>query len=218
MPCANGLKLGGAGSGMAEFVRDVSALQGCLERMLAGPAEAVAFWNATRDFRVVLRRDPCVDSEDEEEGRCWELCVWPPEDDGDEEDEGGARSRLADALDLEYGGVWDEDVFVVHSFQRDEPDKECMRAAINEVYNIAVCPCGAHLIRDGGSVCLACHLSHDPARDARHFCAICQQHGSQRHMVRQACCGQMLHRACLSGTRDPRCPLCRASGPEAACK
>lgn len=212
MPNTNGLKLGRAARvAMAQFVRDVESLRGCLQRARAG-CGPVVFWNATRDFRIVLRLTDDEDEDDEEDGlgADWELCVWPPDEDDDgSDDEGRPARRLADVLDMEYGGFWDGDLYVVRAFDADDPDLEGMREAINAAYGSVVCPCGAHLIKDGGGMCLACHLSHDPAKDARHFCAICQEHGSQRHMVRQACCGQLLHRVCLAGSRDPRCPLCR---------
>lgn len=186
----------------------------CLLRMHAHN-DAVIFWNASRDFRMLLRNDPT------ETGTiAFELCIVP--DDDDEEDEDGGSS-LARVLQLEHDGYMDDDgAFVVDafSFAMDDlvrsPDLlEGAKACVNRVHAYALCMCGQHFVKDGAATCLYCQLTEDPA-DGRHFCAICHDTGAPRHMAKQACCGQMLHRACLATwrctSRDARCPLCRSSG------
>lgn len=199
---------------MTALVKDCKSMLACVLRMHAHN-DAVIFWNAARDFRMLLRNDPS------DPGTiAFELCI-VPDDDEDEDDQGS----LARVLQLEHDGYMDDDgLFVVDtfSFAMDEvarsPDLlEGAKACVNRVHAYTLCMCGQHFVKDGATTCLFCQLTEDPAAPdagARHFCAICHDTGPPRYMTKQACCSQMLHRACLATWRctsgDTRCPLCRS--------
>lgn len=197
------------------LVKDCQSMLACVLRMHTHDNGAIVFWNASRDFRMLLRNDP------EEPGTvAFELCIVHDNDDDDDPD------VLTEALQLEHDGYMDEDgMFVVDTFSyaMDElvrsPDLlEDARACVNRVHAYSLCKCGKYFVKDGAASCLFCQLTEDPVAPdagARHFCTICHDTGGSRHMVKQACCGQMLHRACLatwrSTSRDTRCPLCRSA-------
>lgn len=199
---------------MTDLVKDCKSMLACVMRMHTNN-DAVLFWNASRDFRMLLRNDP-----DEPGTVAFEVCIIPDDDDD------GDGDTLAHVLELEHDGYMDDDgLFVVDSFNfaMDElvrsPDLlAAAKSCVNRVHAYALCKCGQHFVKDGAATCLFCQLTEDPATpDAavRHFCAICHDTGAARHMIKQACCTQMLHRACLatwrSTSRDTRCPLCRAT-------
>lgn len=202
------------------LVRDCAALLACAMRLHLSN-EAVAFWNASREFRMLLRNDPT-----EPGVVAFELCIMPGDEDDDEGDD-----RLARVLELEHDGYLDDDdgLFVLagYSFPLEDvvrsPDMlEEARAYVNRVHAYSICKCGAYLIKDGARMCLFCQLTDDPSAPADQFCAICHDTGAARHMVTQACCGQALHRSCsatwASVSKDARCPLCRADpGNRQAC-
>lgn len=192
------------------LVKDAKSLLACLMRMHLSN-EAVQFWNASREFKLMLRNDPV-----EADVVSFDLCI-VPEDDEDDEDE----TLLRRVLELEHDGYDEDGAFVVdaRSFAFDElarqPDLlDEVVARINSLYAYRVCKCGAYFIKDGAPLCLFCQLTQDAAADSTaHMCPICFEHGPARHMVRQACCGQMLHSRCLAqwaaASHHARCPLCR---------
>lgn len=197
----------------ADLIKDVHSMFACVLRLHVDN-EAVAFWSASREFRMMLRNDP------QEAGTvAFELCLVPDSDDEDD-DEGMGLGRV---LDLELDGFYDEDdgMFVVETYaypldelSRDPTMLEGARARINRVHAYAVCKCRQYFVKDQGKACLFCQLTADPVADATaHFCAICRDEGPAKHMVTQACCGQMLHRSCLgvwvSTSKSGTCPLCR---------
>lgn len=196
---------------MTAIVKDVKGLLACVTRMHLSN-DALVFWNCSREFRLMLRNDP-----DEPGTLSFELCVVP----GDEEDEEEGVPDVTRVLEMEYDGFHDEGLFVVDSFSfqldeavRDPEILEAARSKINQAYSYVVCRCGAYFIKDAAKMCLFCQMSCDPAVAAEHFCAICHETSIEPHMVKQACCGQMLHRTCLARWErkgsDARCPLCRA--------
>ena len=200
---------------MAPLVHDARQLLACLVRMREGN-DAVVFWNASREFRLMLRNDPDVDDDE----LAFDLCIVPEDDDSDDEcDSGGLVRRV---LELEHDGYEEDGLFVVdsQSFQLDDLKRrpsllDDSVERINAVYNYCVCPCGAYLIKDGAKQCLYCQLTQDETQDATpHTCPICLESGSVRHMARQPCCKQLLHSRCLtawmSTGRHVRCPMCRA--------
>lgn len=191
-------------------VKDAKCLLACVTRMHLSN-EALMFWNASHEFRLMLRNDP-----DEPGVLCFELCVVP----GDEDDDPSTTPDVTRVLEMEYDGYYDDGAFIVDSFSvpLDEAVRrpellDDARRAINRVFNFGVCPCGSYFIKDAAKMCLFCQLTSG-ADDAEHFCAICHDSGIERHMVKQACCSQLLHRACLARwehkARSSRCPLCRA--------
>ena len=187
------------------LVKDDKCFLACLLRMHS-TNEAVTFWNASREFRLMLRNDP-VDADT----IAFQVCL--VEDDED-------CKGLARVLELEHDGYFEESTFVLesYSFDRDEVIKspevlQPSRTRLNEIHAFRLCPCGSYFIKDGAKMCLFCQLIGDSVQAPEHFCAICHDSSVAQHMVTQACCGQMLHRACLacweasSGQRS--CPLCR---------
>lgn len=190
-----------------EAVRDVKCMLACLLRMHMSN-DAVVFWNHSREFKIMLRNDP-VDSSTVS----FELAIVP--EDEDEED-----GTVAKVLELEYDGVDDEGLFVVESYSfdmeavvRHPEDLDDARRRLNALCLYTVCGCGAYFIKDGARTCLHCQLTADRHDAPLHFCAICHEQSIERHMVRQPCCKQLLHRACLATweakSADAQCPLCR---------
>lgn len=203
---------------MEGLVKDVQSMLACALRLHMSN-EAVLFWNASREFRMMLRNEPLDPST-----VAFEVCIVPDDDDDDDADEDeDNQSPLSTSkvLEMEHDGCYDEGLFVVetYSFPMDElvrrPEMlEDARAKVNQVYNYAVCKCRSYLIKDGAKSCLFCQLTDDAGADStEHFCAICHDSSSERYMAKQGCCGQMLHRACLAvwsaTSKDARCPLCR---------
>lgn len=169
--------------------------------------EAVVFWNHTKEFKIMLRNDPV-----EADIVAFEVCIV-----SDEDEDGG---RMAKVLEMEYDGMHDEGMFVVDTFSYDleavvrSPDVlDDARRTLNRVFNFTVCPCGKYFIKDYARMCMFCQLTKDSYDAPLHFCAICHEQSSEQLMVRQACCSQMLHRACLAlwEVKSPSrsCPLCR---------
>ncbi len=200
---------------MASLIRDSHSLLACLMRMRV-TNDAVVFWNASREFRVMLRNDPV----DEESGvLAFDACILPDDSDDEDDDEGGCPVRRA--LQLEHDGYDEDGVFVVEaqSYRLEEltrrPDLlDGAVERINTVYNYVVCKCGDYFIKDGAPQCLYCQLTQDSAADAtKHLCPICLETGPARHMARQPCCSQMMHSRCLavwkSSGRNATCPMCR---------
>lgn len=197
----------------ADLIKDVQSMFACVLRMHLDN-EAVAFWSASREFRVLLRNDP------QEAGTvAFELCIVPDSDDEDDEDEDMGVSKV---LDMELDGYYEDDgMFVVEAFtypldelSRDPTKLESARARVNRVHGYAVCKCRQYFVKDQAKACLFCQLTADPVADAAtHFCAICRDEGPAKHMVTQACCNQMLHRSCLgvwvATSKSGTCPLCR---------
>ena len=192
-------------------VSDVKCMLACLLRMHMSN-EAVVFWNHSREFKVMIRNDP-VDSETV----AFDVCIVY----GDEDDETAASQQVPKVLEMEYDGYFDDEgTFVVEdfSYKMDQvvrhPDMlDDARKKINEIHAFRICRCGSYFIKDGAALCLYCQLTDEKYDSSRHFCAICHEHSIERHMLRQPCCNQMLHRSCLSTwvitSKDTRCPLCR---------
>jgi hypothetical protein len=194
-------------------VSDVKCMLACMLRMHLSN-EAVVFWNHSREFKVMIRNDP-VDAETV----AFDVCIVY----GDEDDETVASRQVPKVLEMEYDGYFDEEgTFVVdeYSFKMDQvarhPDMlDEARKKINEIHAFRICRCGSYFIKDGGAMCLFCQLTNENYESRQHFCAICHENSIERHMLRQTCCNQMLHRSCLSTwvitSKDTRCPLCRCS-------
>lgn len=169
------------------------------------------FWNATREFRLMLRNDPFEESSG---SLAFELCIVG----GEEEEDGCPVARV---LENEYDGFADDDTFVVYAESLEVEDArrnphEALQEAcerLNAVHNYSVCRCRSYFIKDGAKMCLFCQLTSESPNPPEHMCAICHESSIERHMVKQPCCGQQLHRACLATwaatSKDTRCPLCR---------
>ena len=168
--------------------------------------EAVVFWNQSREFRLMLRNDPL------DAGTvAFELCI------ASEEDEPGDITKV---LDMEHDGYLDDGMFVVEAYSYPyselvrQPDLlDDARKKLNEVSAYTLCRCGGYFIKDSARMCLYCQLTDEAYDGKEHFCTICHDSSGERHMLKQACCGQMLHRKCLSTwestSKSKRCPLCR---------
>lgn len=192
----------------AELVKDVRRMAECVVRMQK-TNEATVFWSASREFRIMLRNVPEVDPPG---NVAFEVCVVEGPDNDEEENTGLPR-----VLELEYDGYFEEDgAFVfdlfVHTMEEIVQAPEVLEPArkrLNALHAFTICPCGAHFIKDGARMCLFCQLTADPPGE--HTCAICLETcPTARHMVKQPCCGQMLHHKCMAKWAGP-CPMCRAS-------
>lgn len=204
---------------MAPLIHDARHLLACLVRMRDAD-DGVMFWNATREFRLMLRHDPGFEDEDDEDGDmlAFDVCIVPEDSDEEEDCAGGLVRRV---LELEHEGYDEDGVFVVESrsFRLADVKRRPSLLAdaverINALYNYSVCPCAAYFIKDGAPLCLYCQLTQDEAADANlHTCPICMESSSVRQMARQPCCKQLLHSRCLTlclATGNVRCPMCRA--------
>lgn len=191
----------------ADLVKDDRCFLTCLLRMHMSN-EAFVFCSATRDFRIMLRNDP-IDATTV----AFEICVVSDE-----------KDNLVRTLEMEHDGYLDVDdnLFVMDSFSysRDEivKDPEILsqaRTRLNEIHAFRLCRCGNYFIKDVAKMCLYCQLTEESMSAPEHFCAICHETSIEKHMVKQPCCGQLLHRACIAkweGTSgQTTCPLCRCS-------
>lgn len=183
--------------------RDVTHFRAAVLRM-HDSNQAVLMWNKARDMKIMIRIDP----DEDPDAIVFEYgFVFDDEDD-----------EITRVFDLEADGYVDDGLFVVeaYSFKRqdllDHPHVlEPARQRLNELFQVTVCPCGLYLIKDKGPICLYCQMTSVSGQDREHMCAICHETSMERHMVRQACCGQPFHRACLAKwkTKSATCPMCR---------
>lgn len=192
------------------LVKDVKSLFACVLRMHLCN-QATVFWNTSREYRIMIRNAP-----DEPDTIGFEVCIVP-----DVEDDNERSRRLAAVLDLECDGFFDEGAFVVEAFSfpmcelsKDADLLDDARKCINALFCQCICPCGAYLIKDQAKMCFFCQMTHDPVNEKEQFCAICHECSVERHMTKQTCCGQFLHRACLAKWNATpiagrACPLCR---------
>lgn len=194
-----------------DLVKDVRCLHACVQR-LRNANDAVVFWNGSREFRIMLRNDP-----DDAATVSFEVCIVP-----DDDDTGQALKRVNRVLELEHDGVFDDgdSTFVMEAYSLDADDLakdprllDKAMARLNEIYKFTICGCGAYFIKDAAPTCVFCQLTEDSISSAQHFCAICHDSSTSRHMRLQACCGQMLHTTCLATweatSSSKKCPLCR---------
>ena len=184
-------------------------LRRCLERMLSGH-DAFAFPSASGELRLVLRPDPYEDDE-----RAFQLCLRVDDgeaSDGDDDEDGPPpKTKLQRALEGEYYGYFDEDVYVCGSYCLDDADDvDQALTDINRLHAAEVCKCGRHLIKDGARMCLFCQMTSMHDQPAEHTCAICMDRSIEAHFRKQPCCGQMLHKACWARCKSALCPLCRS--------
>lgn len=193
----------------AVVVHSNSSLLACLSRM-HGANHSLTMWNTSREFKVRLRNDP-----DDADRLEFDFGIVADEEDEDEAD-GALVSRI---LELEHDGFWDEGSFVVETYsierQRavDDPDLlQAARVRLNALLGVEICCCGEYLVKDGAPECLRCQLTA-PEVDPVQTCGICHEVGPGRHMARQGCCGQVLHKKCLARCAHPTCPFCRHGRP-----
>lgn len=199
-------------SSATELVKDVRCMHACALRLHMSN-DAVVFWNSSREFRLMLRNDPIDPAT-----VAFEVCIVS----GDDDDDDDCCERVARVLELEHDGVFDRDdaLFVLETYaynmedlSKDPTLLNKAMARLNEVHKFTICHCGAYFIKDAASMCVFCQLTEDSVSPKQHFCAICHESSSARHMRPQECCGQMLHKSCLStweaASSASKCPLCR---------
>ena len=195
------------------FIKNAQNFASALRRLNAHN-DAIIFWNAARDLKLMIRADL---SEEDDEWMTFDfVLVYDAET-----DRSGTRFEM---MDLEHDGYYDddEDLFFIDDFRmpkRPSFDNEDMIKAmnlINKFYATRVCPCSKYMIKNGESSCTYCLLTAD-AKDAMEFsCPICLDTIFGCHAVCQPCCSMHLHRACLDTWSNQsmdsarRCPLCRA--------
>lgn len=171
--------------------------------------DGFTFSNASGEFRLVLRPDPC----EPDINRVFQVCMLLDGLDDSDDDDGDCpppKTKLQKALDAEYFGCYDDDVFVFGTYHRDDPeDIDRAFKDINRLHAAEVCKCGAHLIKDGDKMCMFCQMTTTQDQPAEHTCAICMDCSVEAHFCKQPCCGQMLHHTCLA--RCKSCPLCRST-------
>lgn len=204
----------------ARIIQEPAHLVRVLQRLQKRDG-AVKFYNVDATFQLMLRYVPLDDDEvDDPVELTFDICLVRPD----------TLRALSDAewtalLELEHEGYVDEDdetsvVFVVEQFSLlvEDPDASDLMGAIDrihEIYATTVCPCRSYFIKDGSTMCTFCQLTCSAEDMAAVTCCVCLATSAQKHMVRQACCGQELHTGCLktwhasAGCRT--CPLCRAT-------
>lgn len=172
--------------------------------------DCFVFWNEERSLKLMLRNDP-----EDPEVLSFELLLAADEDDEDVE-------RLMELLPAE-GFTGEPGLYLIESWSWPETDFAVDQAravmnAVNDAYAYRVCPCRKYIIKDEPPICTFCQMTRTAEDKALHFCAICREEGMRMHMVRQSCCGQLLHERCLSqwhgASGDARCALCRQTKAE----
>ena len=208
---------------MSPMITSNASMQACVLRMhkATGSGAAFSVWNAAREFRVMLRNDP---AESDASAVTFEFGILACEDESEEDNPDDPDHIISRVLSLEMDGYWDEGLFVVetYSFELDKLEKDASvledaRTALNALLQWSVCGCGDHFVKDGCEECLACQLM---AKDDRctTTCGLCYDQGPETHMHTQSCCGQLLHKRCLSKCRVASgCPFCRQQGGSMAC-
>lgn len=189
-------------------VTNAGQLVRSLGRMLSSQ-DGFTFPNASGEFHLVLRPDTCEPDFE----RAFQLCIMLDNDDEDEDEDCPPlpKTKLQKALEAEYYGSFDDDVFVFGTYDLDD-DEDMERALkdINRLHAAEVCKCGGRLIKDGANMCMFCQMTAVHDRPAEHTCPICMECSAEMHFRKQPCCGQMLHHACLGCCRSTLCPLCRS--------
>lgn len=201
---------GTSGTSCVSRITSNTSMRECVFRMHNVGDGAVALWNGSHEFKVVMRNDPT----DSDTTVAFEFGIM-----GDEEDDDDVITRV---LQLEMDGYWDEGMFVVdtcvveHAKLVEDPGVlDDARCRLNEVLQWTVCGCGQHFVKDGAALCLMCQLMAPEGGAPMHACGICFEDGPESHMHRQACCGQILHTMCLARchasatARAGSCPFCR---------
>jgi len=195
------------------FIKNAQNFAAALRRLNAHN-DAILFWNAARDLKLMIRADL---SEEDDEWMTFDFVIVYDA----ESDRSGTRFEM---MDLEHDGYYDddEDLFFIDDFRMpkcpsfDNEDTIKAMNLINKFYTTRVCPCSKYLIKNGEASCTYCLLTAD-AKDAMEFtCPICLDKIFGCHAVCQPCCSTHLHRGCLDTWSNQsmdsarRCPLCRA--------
>lgn len=186
--------------------------------------QGFAFWNATRDLKLLLRYDVDDDDEDDVSPTMikFELAILY------EENRDKSRA-LVELLNLEIDGYFDDEdeefVFVIDDFcipknydPLQGPNEHVLDAMhkINRLYATKICSCSRYLAKDGDETCTFCLMTEDVKAEPDFECTICYQTTSRRHATLQPCCLQYLHKVCLDQWSNVSsidgavaCPLCR---------
>ena len=202
---------------MALLVKSKEHFIHVLARLQANQ-EGVMFWNASREFRIMLRYcDP----------ESFDIAiVCDPSSKRDE--------LLTGILSMECSGFMDEDDFcyVLENYPYEEEHTATSTSAtstksmrkLNEVYTWRLCACAGYFVKSlAHEECLYCTLSSEECSDdtatttTRTDCPVCLRTSAMAAMSKQSeCCGQYIHALCLKQwlARNPTCPLCR----QPACK
>ena len=117
--------------------------------------EGVMFWNATREFRMMLR--------DCDESETFDICIVCDCDDD-------TYKEMSDILEMEYDGYFDESCFVLDTYSyptEEAPTVSCSMCRVNQVYAWRKCVCAKYFIKQPTeSQCLFCVLSAENVTQA----------------------------------------------------
>lgn len=190
-------------------------------RRLRDRNTSVCFWNASHEFRLLLRNVQY----DQNDDLAFELAIVDDErneDDSDDED-----SQLSKVLELEYDGSFDPEdpeYFIIEtlSFSGHNPEDPRVSEAmdkINDAYLTQFCHCGNYFLRPGDDLCYSCEMRASEADLSKTECPICHAETARLHMQVQACCKQLMHRRCIDTWRKMKeykgetasCPMCRCA-------
>lgn len=164
--------------------------------------EGVMFWNASREFRIMLRHV------DEDSYDISIVC-----DPSCEKDD-----LLTNILIMECEGFMDEEdcCYVLENYGYIGCEQSSMNK-LNAVYNWCLCACAAYFVKTPQHTsCLYCTLSAEENPGENIDCPVCLRASAMSAMLRQStCCGQYIHALCLKQwlDRNPTCPLCRRPAP-----
>lgn len=165
--------------------------------------DTLRFYTADQTLKLALR---AVQEDDDGGFECELVLDYDPDD----------APHLEHLHTVDVGGYLDEPgdlVLRAWSYGAGEWTPEAaedVRRAINEAYRYSLCPCGTYVIKDPPArMCVFCQLTARPGE--MHRCPVCLEDAPEKHMRRQACCGQRMHPRCLSKSQavDARCPMCR---------
>lgn len=197
------------------LIKEPMHLTACLER-LKKHNTGIIFHNCDETFKLLLRNDPTV-----LDGLLGsEICiVYSLDENGDATTPQDEVVRRVVQLDPDVYED-EEETFVLGNFAFAADDLEGATEAaarINDIFAMTICRCQRYFIKDrsyrGSDMCPFCMLTSTKVDTMRQFCCVCQEISAKMHMVKQPCCSQYIHTACLTrwhGTAGKaQCPMCR---------
>lgn len=185
--------------------------------------KSLCFWNVSKEFKILLRSV----SDDPMSLISLELIIVHEDEDSDSDSE--EDNTLAEILDLDYDGYYDEDsndeYYIVDTLSipcgatPSYPAVTCAMDAVNELYATRFCDCQKYFLKPGNSICNFCEMTANSADMEPVLCPICHVEAPKLHMTYQKCCNQPVHTKCIDewkkhkkrAREDPGCPMCRAA-------
>lgn len=185
------------------LIKSVTAFRTALRQVIESN-EALLFHNCSRDFKIMIRNDPCDASDTAaiEVGIVSEAAT------------SGPIGLELDGYEVDDAWLLDTTQFPLSTLDSDletEMGLEDTIKLINELFKWSICQgCHERFVKTKeDDLCLFCKMVARPGGLERRFCAVCQDHGSAVLFYRLQCCHNDLHRRCWKRCAG-KCPLCRS--------